>query len=84
LPGLAVPNRGAGYGFGLGIALRIDNGLAATLGTIGSFGWTGMATTYCWIDPAEKLVALCFAQHLPHDEHGLFQRFVNLSYQALA
>jgi hypothetical protein len=43
-----------------------------------------MATTYCRIDPAEKLVALCFAQHLPFDEHGLFQRFANLSYQALA
>jgi CubicO group peptidase (beta-lactamase class C family) len=73
-----------GHGFGLGVAVRLDNGLAGTLGTIGSFGWTGMATTFCWIDPAEKLVALCFAQHLPHDEHGLFQRFTNLAYQALA
>lgn len=86
LSGLAVPfhNKGVGHGFGLGVAVRLDNGLAGTLGTIGSFGWTGMATTFCWIDPAEKLVALCFAQHLPHDEHGLFQRFTNLAYQALA
>jgi CubicO group peptidase (beta-lactamase class C family) len=85
LTGLSVPfhNLGVGHGFGLGIAVRIDNGLAGTLGTIGSFGWTGMATTYCRIDPSEKLVALCFAQHLPHDEHGLFQRFANLSYQAI-
>jgi hypothetical protein len=29
-------------------------------------------------------VALCFAQHLPCDEHGLFHRFTNLFYQALA
>jgi CubicO group peptidase (beta-lactamase class C family) len=49
-----------------------------------SFGWNGMATTYFWIDPAEGLVTLCFTQHLPHDEHGLFQRFRNLCYQALA
>jgi CubicO group peptidase (beta-lactamase class C family) len=86
LTGLAVPfhNLGVGHGFGLGVGVRLDNGLAGTLGTIGSFGWTGMATTYCRIDPAEKLVALCFAQHLPHDEHGLFQRFANLAYQALA
>ncbi len=86
LTGLAVPfhNLGVGHGFGLGVAVRLDNGLAGNLGTIGSFGWTGMATTYCWIDPGEKLVALCFTQHLPHDEHGLFQRFANLSYQALA
>jgi CubicO group peptidase (beta-lactamase class C family) len=86
LTGLAVPfhNLGVGHGFGLGVGVRLDNGLAGTLGTIGSFGWTGMATTYCRIDPAEKLLALCFAQHLPHDEHGLFQRFANLVYQALA
>jgi CubicO group peptidase (beta-lactamase class C family) len=86
LTGLAVPfhNLGVGHGFGLGVAVRLDNGLAGTLGTMGSFGWTGMATTYCRIDPGEKLVALCFAQHLPYDQHGLFQRFANLSYQALA
>jgi CubicO group peptidase (beta-lactamase class C family) len=86
LTGLAVPfhNCGVGHGFGLGVDVRLDNGLAGTLGTVGSFGWTGMATTYCRIDPAEKLVALCFAQHLPYNEHGLFQRFANLVYQALA
>lgn len=86
LTGLTLPfqNLSVGHGFGLGVGVRLDDGLAGTLGTIGSFGWTGMATTYCRIDPAEKLVALCFAQHLPYDEHGLFQRFANLVYQALA
>jgi CubicO group peptidase (beta-lactamase class C family) len=86
LTGLADPfhNLGTGYGYGLGVGVRLDNGLSATLGTLGSFGWGGMATTYCQIDPKEKLVALCFAQHIPCDEHGLFQRFANLSYQALA
>ncbi len=74
---------GPGHGFGLGVTVRLDNGSAATLGTIGSFGWTGMATTYCRIDPSEKLVAIVFAQHLPYDEHGLFQRFANLTYQTL-
>ena len=86
LTGLAVPfiNLGVGHGFGLGVAVRTDDGLSGTLGTLGAFGWSGMATTYCRIDPSEKLVALCFAQHLPCDEHGLFQRFANLSYQTLA
>jgi CubicO group peptidase (beta-lactamase class C family) len=76
-------NPALGHGFGLGVAVRFDNGQAATLGTTGSFGWTGMATTYCRIDPAERFVAICFAQHLPYDEHGLFQRFANLAYQAI-
>jgi CubicO group peptidase (beta-lactamase class C family) len=86
LSGLADPfhNLNAGYGFGLGVGIRLDDGLAGTLGTLGTFGWNGMATTFFWIDPAERLVHLCFTQHLPHDEHGLFQRFRNLVYQALA
>ena len=86
LAGLPVVNRTftTGYGFGLGVAVRINDGLAGTLGTLGSFGWSGMATTLCTIDPAEELVMLIFAQDLPFDEHGLFQRFTNLVYQALA
>ena len=59
LTGLADPfhNLGTGHGYGLGVGVRLDNGLSATLGTLGSFGWGGMATTYCQIDPKEKLVA---------------------------
>jgi CubicO group peptidase (beta-lactamase class C family) len=85
LAGKPVANRtySEGYGFGLGVAVRINDGLAGTLGTLGSFGWSGKATTYCVIDPAEELVLLVFTQHLPYDEHGLFERFTNLVYQAV-
>jgi CubicO group peptidase (beta-lactamase class C family) len=85
LGGLRITNRTytKGYGFGLGVAVRIDNGLAGTLGTLGSFGWSGKATTLCVVDPVEELVLLVFTQHFPYDEHGLFERFTNLVYQAL-
>jgi CubicO group peptidase (beta-lactamase class C family) len=85
LGGKPVVNRTftEGYGFGLGVAVRTNNGLAGTLGTLGAFGWSGKATTLCVIDPAEELVMLVFTQHLPYDEHGLFERFTNLVYQAL-
>ena len=85
LGGKPVTNRTytEGYGFGLGVAVRTNNGLAGTLGTLGSFGWSGKATTLCVMDPAEQLVMLVFTQHLPYDEHGLFERFTNLVYQAL-
>ena len=85
LGGKPVANRtySEGYGFGLGVAVRINDGLAGTLGTLGSFGWSGKATTYCVMDPAEELVLLVFTQHLPYDEHGLFEGFTNLVYQAL-
>jgi CubicO group peptidase (beta-lactamase class C family) len=85
LAGLRITNRTftEGYGFGLGVAVRISNGLASTLGTLGSFGWSGKLTTLCMVDPAEELVMLVFTQHDPYDEHGLFERFTNLVYQAL-
>jgi CubicO group peptidase (beta-lactamase class C family) len=85
LGGKPVENRTftEGYGFGLGVAVRTNNGLAGTLGTLGAFGWSGKATTLCMMDPAEELVMLVFSQHLPYDEHGLFERFTNLVYQAL-
>jgi CubicO group peptidase (beta-lactamase class C family) len=85
LGGKPVTNRTytEGYGFGLGVAVRTNNGLAGTLGTLGAFGWSGKATTLCVMDPAEELVMLVFTQHLPYDEHGLFERFTNLVYQAL-
>ena len=85
LPGIPVMNRTytEGYGFGLGVAVRINNGLAGTLGTLGSFGWSGKATTLCVMDPTEELVMLVFTQHLPYDEHGLFELATNLVYQAL-
>jgi CubicO group peptidase (beta-lactamase class C family) len=85
LGGKPVANRtySEGYGFGLGVAVRINDGLAGTLGTLGSFGWSGKATTLCVMDPVEELVMLVFTQHLPYDEHGLFERFTNLTYQAL-
>jgi CubicO group peptidase (beta-lactamase class C family) len=85
LGGLRITNRTftEGYGFGLGVAVRINNGLAGTLGTLGSFGWSGKLTTLCMVDPAEELVMLVFTQHDPYDEHGLFERFTNLVYQAL-
>src|ERR1700747_3873971 len=47
-----------GYGFGLGVAVRINDGLAGTLGTLGSFGWGGKFTTLCPGCPAEKTLTL--------------------------
>jgi CubicO group peptidase (beta-lactamase class C family) len=71
-------------GFGLGGALRIDLAKGSGLGSVGQFGWTGMATTYASLDPQEKIVALLFVQHLPYDEFKIFWRFSTLSYAAIA
>ena len=70
-------------GFGLGGAVRIDLAPGRRPGSVGQFGWTGMATTYASLDPQEKTVALLFVQHLPYDEHKIFWRFSTLFYQAI-
>jgi CubicO group peptidase (beta-lactamase class C family) len=71
-------------GFGLGGAVRIDLGKGSGLGSVGQFGWSGMATTYANLDPQEKTIALLFVQHLPYDEHKIFWRFSTLFYAAIA
>lgn len=70
-------------GFGLGGAVRIDLAKGSGLGSVGQFGWTGMATTYASLDPQEKTIALLFVQHLPYDEHKVFWRFSTLVYAAI-
>jgi CubicO group peptidase (beta-lactamase class C family) len=51
-----------GYTFGLGFAVRLDDGVAATPGRAGEFMWAGAAGTYFWVDPKEQLVAVLMTQ----------------------
>jgi CubicO group peptidase (beta-lactamase class C family) len=53
---------GAGYGFGLGVAVRLQNGVAAYPGTAGDYFWDGLAGTYFWIDPKEQLITVFMIQ----------------------
>lgn len=51
------PNR-EGYGFGLGVAVRLKDGVAATSGTKGDYTWNGANGTLFWADPHERLVVV--------------------------
>lgn len=70
-------------GFGLGVEVSIDPGLGGIPASRSQFGWYGAATTYCQIDPKERLVAIALAQHFPFNEHQLFARWATAYYQAL-
>ena len=48
----------AGYGFGLGVAVRIEPGVAATNGSVGDYTWNGANGTSYWADPREQLVVV--------------------------
>ncbi|MGO4715293.1 serine hydrolase domain-containing protein [Bradyrhizobium sp. 2TAF24] len=52
----------AGHSFGLGFAVRTQQGLAPFAGSVGQFFWSGMAGTFFWIDPAEELFAVFLSQ----------------------
>jgi CubicO group peptidase (beta-lactamase class C family) len=70
-------------GFGLGGSVRLDLAKGGTLGSVGQFGWSGAATTTFVMDPQEKLIAIFMAQHLPFNQHGIFQKFSTLVYASL-
>jgi CubicO group peptidase (beta-lactamase class C family) len=51
-----------GHGFGLGFAVRTQQGIASFPGSIGQFFWSGMGGTFFWIDPKEELFAIFMSQ----------------------
>ena len=61
VPGSLTP----GYGFGLGFAVRKDNGVANFPGSAGEFTWGGAAGTGFWVDPKEQLVVVVMTQTVP-------------------
>lgn len=83
---VTLPNNQAATrqkGFGLGVEVTTDLGQLSMPSSLRQFGWYGAATTYCQIDPKERLVAIAFAQHFPFNEHNFFAAFQMGYYQAL-
>jgi CubicO group peptidase (beta-lactamase class C family) len=70
-----------GYGFGLGVRVRRNNGDNGWLGTPGDYGWAGARGTYFWIDPKEQLIGLVMIQTR---NYRLRMEFPNVVYQAIA
>ena len=70
-------------GFGLGVEVTTELGRLSIPSSVGQFGWYGAATTYCQIDPEERIVAVALVQHFPFNEHNFFAQFATGYYQAL-
>ena len=66
-----------------GVEVTTDLGQLSMPSSVGQFGWYGAATTYCQIDPKEKIVAIALAQHFPFNQHTFFAAFQTGYYQAL-
>ena len=81
LPGtfdLLVP----GYGFGLGFTVRLTTGVAQTPGSVGQYGWGGLAGTTFWVDPAEQFFAVMMIQ-APDQRVYMRSLFRNMVYAAI-
>ena len=73
-----------GYGFGLGYCVTIDTDRTAAAGSLGDFGWGGLADTYCWVDPQHDMIAILLQQFMPSLFHPGRRDFRNAVYAALA
>ena len=72
-----------GHRFGLGFAVRCEEGMAPTPGTPGEYFWGGVAGTAFWIAPREELIALMMIQ-APRQRDYYRQLFRNLVHASLA
>jgi CubicO group peptidase (beta-lactamase class C family) len=70
-----------GYGFGLGVRVRRNNGENGWMGSPGDFGWAGALGTYFWIDPKEQLIGIVMIQTR---NWRLRMEYPNLVYQAIS
>ena len=71
-----------GHGFGLGFAVRLAIGVSAIPGSVGTYGWGGIAGTLFFVDPQEQMLALLMIQ-APGQREEFQQLFRNMVYSAL-
>ena len=77
------PHR-AGYGFGLGVAVRLQPGLAAVPGSPGEYSWNGANGTGFFADPQQQLV-VAFGTAAPGELRKFYrEQMQNLVYGALS
>jgi CubicO group peptidase (beta-lactamase class C family) len=80
LGGLA-PSPVVGYGFGLGFAVRTQEGRSPVPGSVGDYFWAGAYGTYFWVDPKQELYAILMMQ-APADRVQYRYALRQLVYQA--
>jgi CubicO group peptidase (beta-lactamase class C family) len=74
---------GAGYGFGLGFGVMLDQGIAHKIISRGSYSWGGMYCTYWWNDPVEQLFGMMLTQVRPYDHLNIRADMEVLATQAI-
>ncbi len=72
----------AGHGFGLGFAVRLQDGISSVSGSQGLYYWGGIAGTTFFVDPVKDFFAILMIQ-APNQRDYYRPLFRNLVYAAL-
>lgn len=75
--------QGGGFGFGLGFAIHMDQGVSGKIITPGTLGWGGFFSTTFFVDPDEDIIAILLTQKYPGGGMDLLEKFPVLVYQAI-
>ncbi|MGW5236004.1 serine hydrolase domain-containing protein [Streptomyces nodosus] len=73
----------AGLGFGLGVSVVTEPTLTRSPSVLGTFGWSGVATTTFWVDPHHDLTVQFLTQLKPRGAHTVYPELKQLVHQAL-
>jgi len=77
LPGVAIGSFSEtpydGTGFGLGFSVKTDVAKSQTVGSVGEYGWGGMASTNFFIDPVEDVLMIFMTQLIPSSTYAVRQ-----------
>jgi CubicO group peptidase (beta-lactamase class C family) len=72
-----------GVGFGLGVSVVIDPSRTRDPAGLGTYGWSGVATTTFWVDPTRDLTVQFMTQVRPKTSHTMFQDLKRLVHEAV-
>ncbi|MFE1201537.1 serine hydrolase domain-containing protein [Streptomyces sp. NPDC058762] len=61
-----------GVGFGLGVSVVIDPDRTQAPSGLGTYGWSGVATTTFWVDPGRDLTVQFLTQVRPKSSHMVY------------
>ena len=72
-----------GMGFGLGFHVVLDPVRTQVPGSVGEYGWGGMASTAFWVDPAEELTVVFMTQLVPSSALNVRSELKSIVYGAI-
>ncbi len=72
-----------GIGFGLGVSVVIDPARTKAPAGLGTYGWSGVATTTFWVDPSRDLTVQFMTQLRPKTSRTTIQDLKRLVHEAV-